>query len=255
MTSASRSLLDALVFSNLWMAAAAGALVAAASRAMGTAIRPEAVGLAFAGTLVVYNLDRLRDLHRDRHASRDRSAFVAEHESRLIGLSGAAAAASLYFGARAGWPAALILVPILGAGLFHRRLKRFENTKIGYIAASWTCVGFGLPAVLAPDAQNLHWVAAILAATMVANVIAFNVREEGACIERVGRRRALQVARVCAGIGVVLGALAPSPSDALIAIPLATLLALVGYRPTERFSPLFVDGALLAGSLIAAALA
>jgi len=255
MTSTPRSLLDALVFSNLWMAAAAGALVAAASRAMGTAIRPEAVGLAIAGTLVVYNVDRLRDLHRDRHASRDRSAFIAEHEGRLRALTAAAAAASLYFGAHAGWPAALMLLPVLGVGLSHRRIKRFENAKIVYIAASWTCVGFGLPAVLAPDPQNLHWVAATLAATMLANVIAFNVRDEEPHVERVSRRRALQIAHVCAGIGVALGALAPSPSGALIAIPLATLLALVGYRPTERFSPLFVDGALLVGSLIAAALA
>jgi hypothetical protein len=140
-------------------------------------------------------------------------------------------------------------------GLFHRRLKRFENAKILYIAASWTCVGFGLPAVLAPDAQNLHWVASILAATMLANVIAFNVREEGAHVERVRRRCALQVARVCAGGGVALGALAPSPPNALVVIPLVTLLALIGYRPTERFGPLFVDGALLVGSLIATALA
>jgi 4-hydroxybenzoate polyprenyltransferase len=255
MTSAPRSLLDALVFSNLWMATAAGALVAAASRAMGTAIRPEAVGLAFAGTLVVYNVDRLRDLHRDQHASRDRSAFIAEHEGRLSALTGVAAAASLYFGARAGWLAALVLLPVLGVGLLHRRLKRFENAKIVYIAASWTCVGFGLPAVLAPDAQSLHWVASILTAAMLANVIAFNVREEGAHVERVRRWRALQVARVCAGIGVALGALAPSPPGALVAIPLMTLLALVGYQPTERFSPLFVDGALLVGSLIAVALA
>ena len=254
MTSSLRSLLDALVFSNLWMAAAAGALVAAASRAMGTAIHPEAVGLAFAGTLVIYNIDRLRDLHRDQHASQDRSAFVAEHKVRLIGLSGAAAAMALYFGVRAGWPAAVMLLPVLGMGLLHRRLKHFENAKILYIAASWTCVGFGLPAVLAPDAQNLGWVASIVAATMLANVIVFNVREEGAQVERVRRRRALQVARVCAGIGVVLGALAPSPSGALGAIPLATLLALASYRPTERFSPLFVDGALLVGSLIALAL-
>ena len=153
-TSSLRCLLDAVVFSNLWMAAAAGALVAAASRGMGTAIRPEAVGLACAGTLLVYNIDRLRDLHRDQHASRDRSAFVTEHEGRLIGLCGAAAAASLFFGARAGWLAALMLLPVLGVGLFHRRLKRFENAKIVYIAASWTCVGFGLPAVLAPDARE-----------------------------------------------------------------------------------------------------
>jgi hypothetical protein len=250
-----RSWLDALVFSNLWMAAAAGALVAATSRAMGTAIRPEAVGLAFAGVLVVYNVDRLRDLDRDREGSPDRSAFIAEHEGRLIALSSVAAAASLYFGARAGWPAAVTLLPVLGMGLFHRRLKRFENVKIGYIAASWTCVGFGLPALLAANARNLHWGAAIAAATILANVIAFNVRAAGEGVERVRRRNALQVARACAAIGVALGALAPSPANALVAIPLATLLALVGYRPTERFSPLFLDGALLVGSLIAAALA
>jgi hypothetical protein len=255
MTSLPRSWLDALVFSNLWMAAALGAFVAATSRAMGTAIRPEAVGLAFAGLLVVYNVDRLRDLHRDRQSSPDRSAFIAEHEGRLIALSSVAAAASLYFGARAGWPAAVTLLPVLGVGLFHRRLKRFENAKILYIAASWTCVGFGLPAVLAADAQNLHWVAAILAVTMVANVIAFNVRDEATSTEQVRRPDALRVARVCAAIGVALGALAPSPSGALVAIPLATGLALTGYRPTERFSPLFVDGALLVGSLIAVALA
>jgi hypothetical protein len=255
MMSAFRSILDALVFSNLWMAAAAGALVAAASRAMETAIRPEAVGLACAGTLVVYNVDRLRDLHRDRSTERDRSAFVAKYEAQLIGLAGAATAASLYFAANAGWPAVLMLLPVLGVGLFHRRLKRFENAKIAYIAASWTCVGFGLPALLAPDPQGAPWVASILAATMLANVIAFNVREEGARAERIRRPRALQIARACAAIGAALGALAPSPCEALVAIPLATLFALLGYRPTERFSPLFVDGALLVGSLVAAALA
>ena len=216
MTSAPRSLLDALVFSNLWMAAAAGALVAAASRAMGTAIRPEAVGLALSGTLVIYNVDRLRDLHRDRHTSPDRSVFVAEYQGGLIGLTGAAAAASLYFGARAGWPAAVMLLPVLGVGLFHQRLKGFENAKIAYIAASWICVGFGLPAVLSPDAQGARWVASILAATLLANVIAFNVRGEAAPIERVRRRGALQLARVCAAIGVALGTLArPRPTRSL----------------------------------------
>jgi hypothetical protein len=254
-TATPRSLLDALVFSNLWMAAAAGALVAAASRGMGTAIRPEAVGLAFAGTLVVYNVDRLRDLHRDQFASPDRSAFVTKHDGPLIALTAAAAIASLYLLAEAGWPAALLLLPVFAAGLLHRRIKRFENLKILYIAAAWTCVGFGLPAVLAPDAQGLHWVLPILAMTMAANVIAFNVRDDAAGVERVRRRYALQVAHACAISGVALGAWAPSPADTLVAIPLATLLALVAYRPNERFSPLFVDGALLVGSLVAAVLA
>ena len=95
-------LLAALIFTSLWTAAAMGALVAASFRAMGVAIVPEAVGLAFSGTLVVYNLDRLRDLDRDQCGSPDRSAFVLAHEGWLLGLAAVAAAASFFFVARAG---------------------------------------------------------------------------------------------------------------------------------------------------------
>jgi hypothetical protein len=248
-------LLDALVFSNLWTAAAMSALVAASFRAMDVAIAPEAVGLAFSGTLVIYNLDRLRDLGRDRCGSPDRSAFVSAHESRLVGLATVAAAVAVFFAARAGAWAVAVLLPALGLGLFHRRLKRFENAKIFYIAASWTCVGFGLPAVVARSAHDLGWVAAIVSASLFANVCAFNVRDERTGAARIGRPRALWVARLCAGFGIALGAFAPFPANTVVAIPLATLLALLAYRPSERFSPLFVDGALLVGSLVAAALA
>ena len=248
-------LLDALIFSSLWTAAAMGALVAACFRAMGVAIAPEAVGLAFSGTLVVYNLDRLRDLDRDRCSSPDRSAFVSAHEGRLIGLATVAAAASLFFAARAGVWAVAVLLPALGLGLFHRRLKHFERAKIFYVAMSWACVGFGLPAVLARGAHHLGWVAAIVTASLFANVCAFNARDERTRVAQIGRPRALWAARLCAGLGVVLGVSAPSPANTLVAIPLVTLLALFAYRPDERFSPLFVDGSLLVGSLIAAALA
>ena len=62
-------LLDAVVFSSLWLALTAAALLVAASGALGATADPRAVGLAFFGTLVIYNLDRLRDLERDRATS------------------------------------------------------------------------------------------------------------------------------------------------------------------------------------------
>ena len=255
MKARAHSLLDALVFSSLWTAAAASALVAASFRAMGVAIVPEAVGLAFSGTLVVYNLDRLRDLDRDQCGSPDRSAFVLAHEGWLIGFAAVAAAASFFFVARAGAWTVAVLLPALGLGLFHRRLKHFENAKVFYVAASWTCVGFGLPAVLARGAHGLGWVAAIVTASLFANVCAFNVRDERTGVAQIGRPRALWAARLCAGLGVAFGVFAPFPATTVVAIPLATLLALLAYRPSERFSPVFVDGSLLVGSLIAAALA
>jgi hypothetical protein len=60
----------------------------------------------------------------------------------------------------------------------------------------------------------------------------------------------LSYARICAALGVAVSVFAPFPADRLVAIPALTLLALLVYRPTERFVPVAMDGALLAGALI-----
>lgn len=245
-----RAWLDGLVFSSLWLAAGAGALVAAASHAMGIATSPAALGLAVSGTLVIYNVDRLRDTSRDRLTSPARTAFVSAHRGQLTTLCGLAAVASLYFGASAGVRASMVLLPALALGLLHRRLKGFEWAKTLYITSAWACVVVGLPAVLDPGVADVLWVTAILAASIAANAIASNVRDREAGAARVGQQRALSVARGVAGLGVALGALAPSPASTLLPVPLLTLAALVGFRPTERFGLVAVDGALLLGAAV-----
>lgn len=77
-------LLDALAFSSLWVASAAALLCAAASQAMRSPPSPEAVVLAFAGTLLVSSVDRVRDFERDRTGAPLRSAFVARHRVPLL---------------------------------------------------------------------------------------------------------------------------------------------------------------------------
>ncbi|MCA9512339.1 MAG: hypothetical protein KC560_16640, partial [Myxococcales bacterium] len=89
-----RAALDAIVFSSAWTGAAAVALTAAAARALGVEAPPAALALAFGGTLVVYTVDRLRDLERDRLTSPARSAFVARHRGALAAAVAIAAAAS-----------------------------------------------------------------------------------------------------------------------------------------------------------------
>ena len=82
---------DAAVFSSAWLAAAAAGLVAASARAMEIPLDPRLLGLAAAGTLVVYNVDRLRDLERDRLTAPARSAFVERWCDALVLGTGAAA--------------------------------------------------------------------------------------------------------------------------------------------------------------------
>ncbi len=245
---------DTIVFSSLWMAAAAGALVAAASIAMGIETHPLAVGLAISGTLVVYNVDRLRDVDRDRRTSPVRTQFISRHRSGLIGLTAIAAFLSATLAIWAGTRVVVVLAPVLLIGLFHRRLKRFAAAKAAYVTTAWLLVVVGLPWVLDPDAVRVGWVVAILGASVGANAIASNLRDFEAGVERFGEVIALRAARSIACLGVLVSALAPDPSSSIIAVPLLTLIALAWFQNTERFGLFVVDGALLVGGLATIAL-
>lgn len=244
-------LLDALAFSSIWLALAAAALAAAASRAMESPFEPRAAALAAAGTLVVYNVDRLRDLERDRHTAPARSEFVSAHRAGLLVLTVGAALAAATLAVASGPAAVALLAPIAVVGLLHRRLKRFEWAKGSYIALAWAAVVVGLPWVLASEPRQPALTAGILVLAIYANAIASNVRDAEAGAARVGLARALQLARGVALLSLLLALLGPAAVRPLTAVALLTLVSLLTFRPDERYGLLIVDGALLAGGTLA----
>lgn len=254
MTRATAGVLSTLAFSSLWLAAAASALAAAAARCLSAPVDLRAVGLAAAGTLVVYNVDRLRDVERDRATSPRRTAFVERQRGRLVALTGASAAVAGLLVLACGAQVALLLAPVAAAGLLHRRLKRLTWAKAGYVAGAWLVVVVGVPALLAPAPRHTGWVLGAFAAGILANAIVSNVRDREAGAARIGAARALAAARGLALVGTLLGAAAPWPARAAAVVPLATLLALLPFRADERYGQIAVDGALLLGALAALAL-
>ena len=93
-----RACADALGFGNGVVAAAAAALAAAASRAMELPPDPWVLALAAAGTLMVYGLDRLRDVSRDREKSPLRTAWVERHRRALTAATALGACVALAAG-------------------------------------------------------------------------------------------------------------------------------------------------------------
>jgi hypothetical protein len=247
-------LLDRLVFSSLWVGGAAGALTAAASLAMGMTIPWAVVAVAAAGTVFVYDVDRLRDLPRDLETAPERSAFVARNYGALRVLAVGAGIVSLGLALSLDSRAWVLLVPALSLGLLHRRIKGFAWGKSSYITAAWLLVVVGLPAISGTGAEGIGWVTMILAGALFANAIASNVRDGEAAVAHLGVGRALTVARAAAALGVVLAVVAPSGARGLAAIPAATLASLVVFRSEERYGLVVVDGALLVGGLVAALL-
>ncbi len=248
------TLLETLAFTNLWVAAAAGALLVAAAQGLGVAPSGASVALAVTGTLVVYGVDRLRDLERDRAMTPRRSAFVSTHRDAMAGATALAAVSAIGIALVSGRETILLLVPVLAIGLLHRRIKHLALAKPAYISAAWLAVVVGVPAVQSPAASHGGWVAIVLAGAIVANAIASNVRDDEAAAAAWGSAVPLHIARTLAAGSVLLGALAPAPVRPLLAVPLVTLLVLVPFRPGERYGLIVVDGALLAGASAAIAI-
>jgi len=244
--------LDALLFSSFWVAAAAAALAGAAGQALGGAAVWGPLLLAFGGTLAVYDLDRLRDLPRDRGSAPQRSAFVERHLSVLIGL-GAAGAGLAAAGAWLCGPRALLpLLPALPLALFHRRLKRLWMAKALYVTAGWLLVVVAVPALAArAPLADAAWAAGIVGLALFANAVASNVRDDEAAAAVVGGERVLRVARALSAASVAAALAAPPAIRPLGLVGAATLAALLGFRPSERYGLGVVDGALLAGALAA----
>ena len=246
--------LDALLWSSAWLALTCLCLTAAATRALGLDPEPKLLVLAFGGTLAVYVIDRVRDLPRDRKTAPTRAAFVDRHRRALLvlgGLGGGAAAGAVL---RLG-PRALALAALVGAlGLAHRRLKRWSAVKPVYLTFAWTAVPVGLPAAELPGARHLLWVAAITGAAVLANVALSNLRDHEALAARLGARRVLRNAAVFSLAGFAAALLGPTAVRPLAALPLAMGAAVLGFRPSERYGALVVDGALLVGSLAALAM-
>ena len=234
--------LDALAFSGLWLGSAAGALCGAATLAMGSRPALASMGIAAAGTLVVYNIDHLRDLNRDRATTPARTAFVESHVPHVVILLTAAALTSVPFALVLGAPSALLLAAVLGLGLAHRRLKQLVFAKPVYLTAAWLAVVVGVPALAGDPVSDVAWVAATLGAALFANAMASNIRDEEGAVPWLGPRRALWIARALAALGGILAVSAAPPAvRPLAAVPLATLLALLPFRSGERYGLIVVD--------------
>ncbi|MBW2274403.1 MAG: hypothetical protein JRG96_14115 [Deltaproteobacteria bacterium] len=248
--------LDPLLFSSVWAACVAGSLALAASLAM--ELRPSltVIGLATAGTLVVYNVDRLRDLERDRATAPLRSAFVERNRAHLVALVGAAAVLSLLLALRMEPAVWLLCAAGLVLGLLHRRLKGWRAFKTCYVTAVWIGVVVGLPA-LAPQrgsepesALHVAWVTASLGCSLGANLVASNLGQAGG-YPGPGRRAQLALAFALSVIAAGVASLGPGTVKPLAWVGIAEATSVLAWRPGERYGLAALDGALLGGGLAA----
>ena len=257
--SATLGVFEFLAYTGLWPAFVAAGLVAASGftmlRAGSANLLAAPIALAMAGTLVVYNIDRLRDLDEDRRSAPARSAFVKRHREALLALTVASAGACLPLTAMLPAAAWGMCALALGLGLFHRRLKKKHPAfAVVYVTLAWLAVVVGIPAVtLAPGLEGLRaaaGAASAVAPAVAANLLASELR--GQPMNPATRRR-LRGAAAIALVGC-LGPLIDAGSRPLIALPLSVWASLMACREGERYGLFVLDGALVVGAGVATGL-
>lgn len=239
---------DALAYSSVLAAGVAGALAWAATLAFAVPFEPAVIALVVSGTLVVYNIDRLRDLERDRTLAPLRSAFIERNRKRLGLLTLLAAGSSVVCTLQLARTAWLLCGAVLALGLLHRRLKRIRGIKTLYLTSCWLAVVLGLPLLGAgpgssPGAERVYWVSAVVGCAILSNLMASNLdRRSGSSHSQLGPAIAV------AGLGIGFALVAPQALRGLALIPAAELVALSRFREGERQGVVAVDGALFAGA-------
>jgi 4-hydroxybenzoate polyprenyltransferase len=156
-------LLDALLYSSAWLAAAAAAQTAATLRlwpGMGGAAGLHVVVLIFAATLLTYNLDAaLPFKHQQPPGTSGRKAWQQHHRQAMLGLAGVAALTDAYLLLADGWVHFLpLLVPLTALAIGYswpvlpwrgrwRAIREVPLLKVFLIAGVWSAVTVGLPAL------------------------------------------------------------------------------------------------------------
>lgn len=207
---------------------------------------------------MVYNVDRLRDIERDRTTTPSRTAFIERNRSRLVFFAGAAGLASLGAASTLPLQVAALCAVVLSVGLLHRRIKHVTGLKTAYITFAWTAVCVGIPAQIGDLSFCESGPTGIaIGMTIAANLIVSNLRDREGGVSQIPNSAAMALALLLCALAAlaclteVLGL-----ARTLAAIPLLEATAIAGFssagarRHHERYGLAVVDGALLVGGLI-----
>ena len=271
-----RRAFDALLFSSVWLAAAAAAQTAASFRRWPTAggVNGRVVALVFAATLLVYNLDAVLPFkHRQPAAGSGRKAWQQKHRRALAGLAGTAALAAGYLFLVDGWWRYLPgLLPLTALALVYswplvrwqgqrRALREVPLLKGFLIAGVWSTITVGLPTLVLhrPLAEALGLLAQRFGLVLALTIV-FDIRDLSR--DQAAGTRTFPVVLGVAGAKIVaLASLAaamtlgfergvPPLGLGLTALAAAAVILLADERRSDYFFALLADGVLLVPSVL-----
>jgi hypothetical protein len=269
--------LDAVLYSSVWLAGAAAAQTAVTFRLWPAAVsvgHGRVVALVFAATLLVYNLDAVLPFKHQQPAGASlRKAWQQRHRQALALLAGGAALVACYLFLADGWWRYLpALLPLAALALLYswplarwhgqrRALREIPLLKVFLIAGVWAAITVGMPTLA--QHRPLAEAAALLAqrfCLVLALAIVFDIRDlsrdRAAGTDTfpvmLGLNGAKAVALAFLAAAMVLGFERGVPPLGVLvtAFSAAAVILLANESRSDYFFALLADGVLLVPPLL-----
>ncbi len=240
-------IINHLIYSSIFVSIVSSFLFAVTLFTFDKIIPINKVLLVFFGTLLIYNIDHLKDIKSDKVTNPERTDFIEKNKSLLKAIVVVSLLASTYLLFQIGIYKTLILIPAFFIGIFHWKLKKNKVFSILYITLSWTVVVTIFPLMGEfYSRKDLVLLTTIFGLVFMANASVFVASEHGS--KTVGR--AVISSKIIVVIALVIALLLSTEMRPLAFIPALTLIALIYYKPDERYNLFIMDGALLVGGLL-----
>ncbi len=264
-------LLDAVLYSSAWLAAAAAAQTAVTFRLWPAAGAGSGrvVALVFAATLLVYNLDAVLPFkHRQLAGTSQRKAWQQRYWRTLAWLAGGAALAAGYLFLADGWwrywrgllpLAALALLyswPLGRWGGRRRALREVPLLKAFLIAGVWAAITVGLPTLARhrPPAEAVGLLAQRFCLVLALAVV-FDIRDLSRdrlagtrtfpVVLGLGGAKAVALAFLAGAAVLGLERNVPPLGVLVTAVSAAAVILLADESRSDYFFALLADGVLL----------
>jgi len=200
--------------------------------------------LIFCGTLVIYNLDHLKDINSDRTTNPLRVNFIIKNKRLIYLITGL----SMFLSILAVYYLGIKLIPIIVVpfflGLIHRIIKNSPLVSAIYITLSWLMITVYLPAFLTDNPKEIIILSIVVGIFLFCNAYASSIRQK--FYAKKYARYLLYLSLLNLLIIIVLR----GSYIGILPASIFTTMALTNYMDDENYELILLDGMQLLGTVL-----
>ncbi len=237
------SLIESLAYTGTIAAMLAVSLAIFTFLFLGTDINYILIVLIFCGTLVIYNLDHLKDINSDKNTNPKRVNFIIRNKRLIYLITGLSMILSLLAVYNLGIKLLpIILLPFL-LGIMHRIIKNSPLFSAVYITLSWLMITVYLPAYLTDNPKEIIILSILVGIFLFCNAYTSSLRQKSYA------KKYARYLLYLSLLNLVIILILRGSYIGILPASFFTSMALTNYMDDENYEVILLDGMQFLGTV------